>query len=49
MDYIVRSYDQNFLSHATFHFNHFDPKNAMVPMMMMLASSNASAITNGIT
>ena len=36
-------------SHAAPHFDHLDPRNAMVPLMMLLASGNADASTNGVT
>ena len=36
-------------SHVTPHFDHPDRRNAMVPLMMLLGSYDASAGTNGVT
>ena len=43
-DYIIGSYDQR--RHEVPHFNQFDPRNAVVPLMMLLASCNADVRTN---
>ena len=35
--------------HIASHFNHLDPRNAVVPLMMLLTSCNASASIRGVT
>ena len=35
--------------YVVFNFNHLDPRNAMVPLMIMLVSCNASGSTSGVT
>ena len=45
--YIIRSQYQK--SHVTPHYNHLDPRNTMVPLMMLVASCNANTRTNYVT
>ena len=47
VDYIIRL--QGPESYVTPHFEHLDPRNVMVPLMMLSVSCNANASTNGFT
>ena len=40
-------HDQN--GYVTLHFDYLDQTNAVVPLMMTLASHDADAVSNGIT
>ena len=46
-DHINRSHDQK--GNVSPHFNHLDPRNAVVPLMLLLASHESNASTTGIT
>ena len=47
VNYIICHLTKN--SHVAPHFNHLDLRNAMVPLMMLLASWYSSASTSGVT
>ena len=47
VDYIISSHDPK--SHVAPNFSYLDPRNAMVPLIMLLATHNVDASTIGIT
>ena len=47
VDYFICSHDQK--SDVASHFNHLDPRNVMVSLMMMLASCNSNANISDVT
>ena len=47
LDYIIRSLDRK--CHDAPHFDHLDPRDLMVPLIMLLASHYTSASNNSVT
>ena len=47
VEYIIRSHGQK--GHVASHFDYLDPRNVMVPLMMLFSLHNVDASTIGVT